>query len=551
LASSALAGAPGGLSIDYMEFSERFNMADYFLFDRIKEGKGARVALRTAGRSMTYAEVAAASNRAGGALREAGLVPQDRVLISLHDTPEFVATIFGALRIGAVVAMVNPLITADEMEYFLQYSRATSLVCAPEVARKLGPRAKEVQSLHSALVAGGDGPKHAPYSSFDEAVAAQPAEVKAHPTHRDDPAYWLFTSGTTGKPKANMHLHHDFPWNCERYAKAAIGYKPNDVTLSVPKLFFGYATGSNLFFPFAVGATACLFAERATPEAVFENIARFKPTLLVSVPTMVLAMAQHPDRSKHDLSCLRGVFSAGEALPAELYRQWHEAFKVEILDGIGSAELFHIYITNTPGDVEPGSLGRLVPGYEAKIVGMDGREVNPGDVGTLFVRGDSAATGYFDDKEKTESTFEEDWVRSADLFRVDKDGRYWYSGRTDDLLKVGGIFVSPLEIEDCLLRHPAVAECAAIPYQESGLEKPLAVVVARPGHEAGARLALELARFVKGSIAPYKFPRRVLFVDELPKNDRGKVERKRLRETVSKSGLKGTIDTDPQAGKGG
>jgi benzoate-CoA ligase family protein len=532
----------------FREFPERFNMADYFLYERLAEGHGDKVALRTAREELTYKQVADASNRIGNALRHLGLRPEDRVLIGLHDTPEFVATIFGTLRVGGVVAMVNPLLAADEVRYYLEYTRCRAFVCTSELAEKVAPFAMEVPTLETVLVVGETKPTGDLFRSFLESEMEESPKLDAYPTHRDDPAYWLFTSGTTGKPKANIHLHHDFPWNCERYAIGTVGYNAKDVTLSVSKLFFGYATGSNLFFPFAVGGTACLFRERPTPEAVFENIERFKPTVLVNVPTMVLQMVNHPDALRHDLRGIRATFSAGEALPAELYRKWKETFRSELIDGIGSAELFHIYITNRPGDVVPGSLGKIVAGYHARIVGPDGNNVTPGEVGTLLVNGDSAAVGYFQAHEKTKEVFRGDWVRSADLFRLDGSGRFWYCGRSDDILKVGGVFVSPLEVEDCLLGHPAVAECAVVAFKQEGLDKPLALIVARPGATPGEALALEIATFVKGAIAPYKFPRRVMFVPNLPKNDRGKVERMKLRASVNDEFLKGSFDTDPPAG---
>jgi benzoate-CoA ligase family protein len=531
----------------FREFPERFNMADYFLYERIAEGMGDRVAIKTPREELTYAQIVEESNKVGNALKHLNLNPEDRVLIALHDTPEFVATIFGTLRLGGVVAMVNPLLSPEEFRYYLEYTRCRFFICASEVAEKIAPFSMDVQTLEAVLVVGEERPQGALFRSFVESTMQESGKLDAFPTHRDDPAYWLFTSGTTGKPKANIHLQHDFPWNCERYALRTIGYTQKDVTLSVPKLFFGYATGSNLFFPFAVGGTSCLFRERATPEAIFEHVERLKPTLLVSVPTMILQMVNHPDAAKHDLRHLRAVFSAGEALPAEIYRKWKETFGVEVLDGIGSAELFHIYITNRPGDVVPGSLGKLVPGYKARIVGEDGMNVPHGDIGTLLVKGDSAAVGYFQAHEKSKETFRGDWVKSADLFRMDEHGRFWYSGRTDDILKVGGIFVSPIEIEDCLLSHAAVAECAVVAYKEQGLEKPLALVVAKEGAAPGPVLAGEIAQFVKSTIAPYKFPRRVKFVKELPKNDRGKVERKALRDAVNEEFLAGSFDTDAAA----
>lgn len=525
-----------------------FNMADYFLYDRLAEGKGDRVAIRTKDVSWTYAQVAEASNRFGNALRAWGLRPEERVLISLPDVPEFAAGIFGTLRVGGVVAMVNPLLPPEDLAYYVDYTRCRVLFCDAEVAAKLAPRIHEFPLLEGVIVLG-KPPRGPLFHDAHELIGAQKPDCAAFPTTRDDPAYWLFTSGSTGKPKAVMHLHHDFPWLTERYAKQVIGYTENDVTLSVARLFFGYATGTNLFFPFSVGASTYLFPEKPTPEALFEHIARAKPTILTSVPTSINAMVSHPDAAKHDLSSLRAVLSAGEALPPELYHRWHKQFGVEIYDGIGSAESFHIYITNAPGDVTPGSLGRIVPGFEAKITREDGSLADADEIGTLWIRGDSVGVGYWQAHEKSKETFHADWIKSADLFRRDADGRFWYSGRADDLLKVGGIFVSPLEVEDRLLQHPAVQECVVVGYTEAGLEKPLAFVIAKPGVEKEEKLAVELAEFAKAGLAAYKFPRRVRFVEDLPRNDRGKAERKKLREMLASEGTAGSFDTDLSARK--
>ncbi|MCA1813537.1 MAG: benzoate-CoA ligase family protein [Halobacteriales archaeon] len=518
------------------------SMADYFLYDRLKEAKGDRVAIRTRTDAWTYGRVAQESDRVGNALRALGVRPEERVLISMPDVPEFAAGIFGALRIGGVVAMVNPLLPAEDLAYYVGYTRCSALLCDADVAAKLGPVMEHFPLLRGVIVLGAPPPGQL-FHSWGDAVRGT-STCEPWPSGPDDPAYWLFTSGSTGKPKAVVHLQHDFPWLTERYAKQVLRMTQDDVTLSVARLFFGYGTGSNLFFPFAVGATTCLFPEKPTPEVLFEAIARFKPTILTSVPTSINAMVSHPDAAKHDLSSLRCVISAGEALPPELFHRWKQRFGVDILDGIGSAETFHIYITNAPGDVVPGSLGRLVPGFEAKLTDEQGTELPDGDIGTLWVKGDSVGVGYWQAHEKSKETFHGDWVRSADLFRRDADGRYWYCGRADDLLKVGGMFVSPLEVEDCLLQHPAVQECALVAYQEQGLDKPIAFVVAKAGAAQDEALAKDIARFVKGRLAAYKFPRRVRFVQDLPRNDRGKVERKKLREELAKAGLGQTFDTD-------
>ncbi|MEM9190658.1 MAG: benzoate-CoA ligase family protein, partial [Myxococcota bacterium] len=358
--------------------------------------------------------------------------------------------------------------------------------------------------------------------------AATPSAENAD-THRDDVAGWLFTSGTTGKPKGAVHCHHDFPWNTELYAKRVLGLGEEDVFVAVSRLFFGYATGTNLMFPFAVGGTAVLFPEKPTPDRLFDQIEAHEVTVLTNVPAMIRQMVD-ADRDAN-LSTVRICLSAGEALPEELYRRWKARWpSAEILDGIGSAELFHIYITNRLGDVKLGSLGRIVEGYEAKIVGIDGETLGPDEIGRLWVRGDSAALGYFGDTRKSKETFKgDDWVCTADLFRQDADGYFYYAGRADDMLKVRGMFVSPLEIEDCLATHGAVKECAVVGADDGeGLTVPKAVVVLRDGHRPDEALVVELQDYVRGRLTKYKFPRIVTFCDALPRNDRGKILRRDL-----------------------
>jgi benzoate-CoA ligase len=368
--------------------------------------------------------------------------------------------------------------------------------------------------------------------SYEKITENASDELENAPTSVDDIAVWLFTSGSTGNAKAAVHLQHDLPYNTELYAKKVLGINKDDITLSVPKLFFGYATGTNLLFPFAVGGATALFAERSTADTMFEMIHRYRPTILTSVPTMINAMLQIDGaRERYDLSSLRFCLSAGEALPPELYDRWMETFGVEILDGIGSAEMFHIYITNSPGDVKPGSLGKIVPGYEATIVDAEGREVPTGEMGTLRIKGDSAALCYWNAHDKSKATFAGDWCTTGDQFRVDEEGYYWYCGRTDEMLKVGGIFVSPTEIENCLVEHDAVVECAVIGApDEQKLVKPKAFIVLNAGFEASAGLERELKEYVKRRLAVYKYPRWIVFRDELPKNDRGKIDRKSLKQ---------------------
>lgn len=500
-------------------FPDRFNMAHYFLDARVDEGRGDHVAVIDDSGRYTYRQVQAAANQVANALAKLGVGVEDRVLIGLFDSFEFVAAFFGVLKLGAVVTMVNPELPDDDYAHYLEYTRARAFVADIGLTNRLQRLIANSRFLRGVISAGGN---------WNETVGATGTTFANFETSKDDPSVWLFTSGSTGKPKGAVHFHHDFPFNTECYAKQVLGMRSDDVTIGVPKLFFGYATGTNLMFPFSVGATTVLFRERATPEKLFDLCARHRATVLTSVPTMINKMVQAPGAPR-SLAPLRVCISAGEALPPELYHRWKEQFGIEILDGIGSAELFHIYISNRFGEVRPGSLGRLVPGYDAKIVGADGHVVPDGEIGTLWVKGDSAALCYWQAHERSKEVLRGDWVVSGDLFRRDADGFFYYAGRADDMLKVGGIFVSPLEVESCLLRHPNVLEAAVIGYEDDdGLVKPLAYVVAK-GAAPSEILARELIEHVKSELAHYKAPRRVQFVDALPRSDRGKILRRELR----------------------
>jgi benzoate-CoA ligase family protein len=368
------------------------------------------------------------------------------------------------------------------------------------------------------------------------------------PTRRDDLAIWLFTSGSTGKSKAAMHTHRDFAFNTEVYAKRTVGYRADDVTVSVPRLFFGYATGTNLMFPFAVGATTALFAERPTPESLTAAILRDHPTIVTNVPTMMGKLLDEDDSRRAagkpplDFSSVRFHLSAGEALPPSVLARFTERFKTDVYDGIGSAEMFHIYCSNRPGDIQPGSLGRVVEGYTLRILSSEATapgepELPRGETGVMWVKGDSVALGYFQDRDKSWATFHGHWCRTGDLFKLDERGYLWFSGRADDLLKVGGIWVAPTEVEECLLQHPAVSLAAVIGGDDDGLVKPKAFVVLRDEararaatDEAVAMLAGELKEHVKTRLSRHKYPRWIVFVDDVPKNDRGKVDKKTLKE---------------------
>lgn len=530
---------------------EGFNIADHFLEDRVREGRGSRRALLTDEGSLTYAEVVALANRYGNLLREAGLRPEERVLIALPDGPEFVAALFATLKIGAVGVMLNPGLRPDEIEYFFRYTRGSALFVGGDAA------ATFLEVREAARRAGGPGTRapRTPFlvgtDEFGAAVEAASPELETYPTHRDDVAIWLFSGGTTGRPKAVLQTHRSFANTARCYAKGAIGYAEDDVTLSVPKLYFGYATGSNLFFPFQAGATAAVFPERCTPGTLFAKIEAFRPTILVNVPTMVAKMLAHPGGPERDLSSLRLATSAGEALPPELHRRWDEAFGVPLLDGLGTAEMWHIFLSNRPDDVRPGTLGTVVPGFDVRVRDDDGRDLPDGEIGWLWVRGGSRAVAYWQRMEKTMEAFRGEWYVSGDMVVRDADGVFTYCGRGDDMLKVSGKWLSPREVEDCLLQHPAVREVAVVGVEEDGLVKPAACVVLRdegtgegPGGDGSGRpdagtrspLAEELQTFVRDRLAPYKYPRRLVIVDELPRTHLGKVDRGRVRELASAAG---------------
>lgn len=532
---------------------DTLNLSDYFLFDRLDEGLGGVPALLFGERVQTYAEVAEATRALSAHLVGVGVAAEQRVLLALPDTPAYAAAFFATLRVGAVVAMGNPHAPADDLDYLVRYTRARAVVTTPEVASAVGDALRATGS-HVVVVrdvATGDDwlatddamrTLGTPLADALEDGRARLArgEPWRRETHRDHPAVWLFTSGSTGRSKAAMHCHRDFAFNTERYAIGTVGYRRGDVTVSVPRLFFGYATGTNLMFPFRVGATVGMFSERPTPASLTDAIARYRPTIVTNVPTMMGKLLESDDaraaqgEPRLDLSSVRFHLSAGEALPPALLERFLAQFGGEVYDGIGSAEMFHIYCSNRPGDVMPGSLGRVVEGYELRILPADAEgpgatPCGPGETGVMWVKGDSVALGYFEDRDKSWQTFHGHWCRTGDLFRIDERGYLWFEGRADELLKVGGVWVAPIEVENCLLEHPAVAAAAVVGVEHEGLTKPKAFVVTKAGATPDDALADALKQWVQGRLSKHKYPRTVAFVDDLPKNDRGKLDRKELR----------------------
>jgi benzoate-CoA ligase family protein len=515
-----------------IDIPERINLASYYLDNNLEAGRANKTAVYFEGKTFSYQNMAALANKAGHVLRDLGVEAEDRVLIALNDTPEFIATWFGIIKIGAVATDVYSYLQPKDYEYFLDYTRAKVAVVDPSTVDKIESVAPKCKHLKHLMVVGQKA--RGKLLSFEELVGKASDQLDPEDTHADDIALWKFTSGSTGQPKGVALTHRNSIYNFLTYGRQVLQYREDDITLSVPKLFFGYARDAGVVYAFGSGAAAAIFSERSTPEKLFEMIETYKPTVLINVPTMINSMIEFPGAKSRDLSSLRFSTSAGEALPAELYHRWKETFGVEVLDFIGSAELYHGYVSNRLGEVRPGSLGRLVPGYEGKIIDQDAKELPDGEVGELCVKGQSAGLLYWNEYEKTRKTFKGDWVHTGDLFRRDKDGYYWFMGRGGDVLKVGGIFVAPLEIENCLLAHPSVKECAVIGAADpQGLIKPMAFIVTKEGVKPSEDLGRAIQDYVKSTLAPYKFPRWVKFMDELPKDDRGKIRKRVLKESIS------------------
>ncbi|MCH9651189.1 MAG: benzoate-CoA ligase family protein [Deltaproteobacteria bacterium] len=512
---------------------ENLNIADYFLENRLDEGLGERVALRLVDGNVTYRQVSEMAARFGQVLLELGVRQEERVLIALPDSAEYAGALFGILKIGAVGVMVNPHLEVPNLRAVFEYSRARAVVVHADFLATFEAAREGCQWPRVFLVVGGEAGSHCRFENQAETVSGHLETVS---THRDDPALWLFSGGTTGRPKAVVQSHGSFFNTTELYAKKTLAYGPEDITISVPKLFFGYATGSNLFFPFAVGASAVLFPERVTAEELFKQIRRHRPTILINVPTLVNHMVSHPGAGHEDLSCLRFATSAGEALPIPLYERWKEVFGVELLDGLGTAEMWHVFLTNRLGDVRPGTLGRVVEGFEIKVCDDTGAEMPDGEVGCLWAAGDSRALGYWQNLSQSADSFRGRWFVGGDLVCRDSEGYVTYCGRGDDMMKVAGRWVAPQEVESCLSGHDAVEECAVVGVENTdGLTKPYAFVVKGAAAVSldAEPLEQELKAFVIENLAPYKHPRRVFFLDDFPRTHLGKIDRGKLRGRVA------------------
>ena len=516
-----------------------FNAADYFIDRNIRQGRGHKVALYFKDRKYTYNDLQKMVNKTANAYIDLGVRLEDRVVLLMLDTPEFYACFWGAIRIGAVPVPVNTMLTPDDYHYFLNDSRARALVVSESLVPLIYKVTGDLPYLRDLIVLEeGVGP-HLP---FKQKYRQAPSTCKSAPTTRDDVGFWLYSSGSTGFPKGAIHSQHDPIVCAEGFAKGVLGMTENDVTLSAARLFFAYGLGNSNFFPLAVGGSAVLYPERPTPELIYGLLRKHRPTIFFGVPTLYAAMLDYaakqdqqrgakpdPDGA-HELSSVRLCVSAGEALPPEVYTRWRERYGVEIIDGIGSTEMLHIFLCNRPGQVRPGSTGVPVPGYECKLLNDDGGETPAGEVGTLHVKGDSAAQLYWRKREKTRKTMVGEWINTGDKFLKDADGFFWCHGRGDDMLKVGGIWVSPVEVERAIVEHDAVLECAVVGHPDKDeLIKPKAFVVLKDKARASEALAEELKAFVRDRLAKYKYPRWIEFVDDIPKTSTGKLMRFKLR----------------------
>jgi len=516
-----------------LELPARYNAAETFV-DAHRGVRDDRVAIRCQGKTVTYGELAANVDRAGNALRELGVRFEERVLILCLDTPAFAYAFFGAIKIGAVPIPVNTLLTAHDLRYILEDSRAVAIVASAPLVDKVLEVRPHLPRLRHVLVSGGPGGEHA--LSFEEALAAADDQLQPADTTPDDACFWLYSSGTTGFPKGAVHLQHDMVYAADAYAKHVLETTEEDRHFTVSPLFHAYGLGNGVFFPFRVGASAVYKPERATPDLVYQLVTDERPTVLFTAPTFYAALLAYPEADfKYDLSSLRFCVSAGEALPKTLFEQWKRRFGLEILDGIGSTEMLHIFISNFPGKARGGTSGTVVPGYRARIVDDDGRDLGAGETGNLWVSGDSCCAYYWNKHEKTKAAFRGEWAVTGDKYHLDADGYYTYEGRSDDMLKVSGQWVSPAEVEAALVEHPAVLECGVVGAKDKDdLVKPKAFVLLKQGHTPSDALAEELKQFVKGRITPYKYPRWIEFVSELPKTATGKIQRYKLRESAAR-----------------
>ena len=522
-----LSSADHSVSPPIVDIPRQYNAAHDLIERNLAAGRAEKVAYIDDSGRYTYAELAQRVDRAATALTGLGLEMEDRIMLAHLDTIDFPSVFLGAIKAGIIPIAANTLLATPDYKFMLEDSRARALVVSEALLPAFAPILSESRWLKHVIVSGRDGHGHL---LLRELGATASPRFEPAPTTSDDVCFWLYSSGSTGAPKGTVHIHSSLIQTAELYAVPILGIRESDVVFSAAKLFFAYGLGNALSFPLAVGATAVLMGERPTPVSVFKRLKEHRPTIFYGVPTLFGALLASPDLPRREDVALRLCASAGEALPAEIGKRWTRHFGVDILDGIGSTEMLHIFISNLPGDVRYGTTGKPVPGYQIRLVDEYGQEVGTGELGELQIKGPSSAIHYWNNRAKSQDTFIGQWTRAGDKYSVDEGGYYTYGGRSDDMLKVSGMYVSPFEVEAALLTHPAVLEAAVIGApDDQQLVKPKAYVVTKSGVEPSAALADALKQHVKDSLAPYKYPRWVEFLPELPKTATGKIQRFKLR----------------------
>lgn len=508
-----------------LSLPRQYNAAQALLERNVKRANKVAFIDAVSGNTLTFGELSAQAHRFANVLRMQGFEPESRLMLCMLDTTQWPVVFLGCMLAGVVPVATNTLLTSKDFDYMLRDSRARGLVVSSPLLPAFQELIGQLPDLKTVIVAGASDAQ--PHLSLDTLLADASAEMSCADTCADDICFWLYSSGSTGSPKGTVHLHSHMAQTAELYGCGLLGIQENDVVYSAAKLFFAYGLGNALTFPLYVGATTVLLPARPTPTDVFAILEKHQPTIFYGVPTLYASLLADPHRPKKSAFNLRVCTSAGEALPAEIGKKWKAEYGCDILDGIGSTEMLHIFLSNRPGEVRYGTTGKAVPGYQLRIVGDDGQICGDGELGELQISGPSAALMYWNSREKTKATFAGEWTRSGDKYSRDADGYYTYGGRSDDMLKVGGIYVSPFEVEASLMTHPSILEAAVVGVADDDkLIKPKAYVVLKAGEKISAE---DLKQHVKAQLAPYKYPRWIEFVNELPKTATGKIQRFKLR----------------------